>query len=103
MAENNFTKIGDILPNILKAFGLDRKIKERQALSLWPEVVGKEVASRTRAVKIEKGVLHVHVDHGAWMQELHFMEKKILQELQKKAPDVEIRQIRFSASAIEST
>ena len=97
MNSKEFARIGDILPKILKAAGLDQKIRESEILTLWPEIVGEEVAQRTRAVKVDHGVLHVNVDHGAWMQELHFMEKDILRRLRARAPEVEIVKIRFGA------
>lgn len=97
MNSKEFARIGDILPKILKSAGLDQKIRESEILTLWPEIVGKEVAERTRAVKIDNGVLYVNVDHGAWMQELHFMEKDILRKLRARAPGVELRRIRFGA------
>jgi predicted nucleic acid-binding Zn ribbon protein len=100
MDENRFTKLGDILPAVLKAIGLDRKIKENEVLRLWPEVVGEEVASRTKAEKFEKGVLYVQVTHSAWIQELHFMEKRIIRELEAKAPEVNIKRIRLYTAAI---
>ena len=103
MADNKFTKIGDILPSILKAAGLDEKLREQKILSSWPEVVGEDVADRTEAVKIHNGVLYVHVSHSAWMQELHFIEKEIIEKLKAKTPDVELNQIRFSTSPIKSS
>ena len=102
MTENKFTKIGDILPSILKAAGLDKKLREREVLSFWPEVVGEDVAARTQAVKIHKGVLYIHVSHSAWMQELHFIEKEIIEKLKTKTPDIKITQIRFSTLPIKS-
>ncbi len=102
MVENRFTRIGEILPGVLKKIGLERKMKEREILSLWPEAVGDEVAARTKAVKLEKGELRVCVDHGAWMQELHFMEKEIIAKLREKVPGVDIRRIRFTTSRVES-
>jgi predicted nucleic acid-binding Zn ribbon protein len=47
---------------------------------------------------VEKGVLLVHVDHGAWMQELHFKEKELLAKLHEKAPQVRLRRIRFGTA-----
>ncbi|UCG53228.1 MAG: DUF721 domain-containing protein [Candidatus Latescibacterota bacterium] len=67
-------------------------------LKCWAEVVGEEIAARTRAVRIDKGTLYVNVDHSAWTHELHFMEKEILKRLRDKHPDVVIRRIRFGAS-----
>lgn len=97
MSQKRFTRVGDILPAILKSTGLDRKLKEREILELWPEAVGPEIASRTEPIGIDKGVLHVYVEHGAWRQELHFMANDIVQKLHVRAPDVELKRIRFTA------
>lgn len=97
MSQRRFTRVGDILPAILKSTGLDRKLKEREILELWPEAVGPEIASRTEPIGIDKGVLHVYVEHGAWRQELHFMANDIVQKLHVRAPDVELKRIRFTA------
>ena len=102
MDENKFTKIDKILPIVLKAAGLEERLKGAGAISLWPEVVGDKVASVTRAVKLEKGVLHVQVGHSAWMQELHFMEKKLVRELNARVPEAEIKRIRFILCSINS-
>ena len=98
MRQKRFSRIGDILPAVLKSVGLDQKLKEREILSIWPTVVGPEIAARTEAMKIEKGVLYVYVEHPAWLQELHFMEKQICQKLRAKAPDIKLERIRFGTS-----
>jgi len=97
MSHRRFTRVGDILPAVLKSAGLERKLQEQEILELWPEAVGPEIASRTEPIGIDKGILHVYVEHGAWMQELHFMANDIVQKLQKTAPDVELKRIRFTA------
>ena len=74
MTTRKLTRIGEVLPSVLKRLGLEQRFKEQAVLALWPDVVGAELASRTRATRIDKGVLYVYVDHGAWMQELHFIE-----------------------------
>jgi len=66
-------------------------------LKIWPTVVGDNIAARTKAVKMEKGVLFVHVEHSVWLQELFFMERDILRKLRERAPDIECHKIRFSA------
>ena len=92
-----FARIGDILPAVLKSVGLDRKLKEREVLAAWPGVVGPEIAARTEAVHIDEGVLHVKVDHGAWMQELHFMERELIGRLREVAPGIRLQRIRLEA------
>ena len=95
MSQKRFARVGDILPTVLKSFGLDQRLREQEILAIWPRVVGEEIAARTQPFKIEKGVLYVRVEHSAWMQELHFMEKEILRKLKESAPDIELEHIRF--------
>jgi predicted nucleic acid-binding Zn ribbon protein len=97
MADRKFTKIGDLLPSILGRLGLEQRFKEQKVLALWPAVVGEELAARTAATRLDRGVLHVRVDHGAWMQELHFMEKELLRQLRAQAPGVKLKKIQFSS------
>lgn len=93
-----FARVGDLLPAVLKSVGLEQRFREQEVLALWPAVVGDQIAARARAVKVENGVLFVHVDHGAWMQELHFKEKELLAKLREKAPQVRLQRIRFGTS-----
>jgi predicted nucleic acid-binding Zn ribbon protein len=97
MAKTKMTRIGDVLPSLLRRLGLEQRFKEQAVLTLWPDVVGPEIAARTRASRIDKGVLYIRVDHGAWIQELHFIEKDLLRKLRAAAPGVELQRIRFSA------
>lgn len=101
MSGRKFTKLGDLLPSILKQLGLEQRFKDQHVLSLWPSVVGEELAARTKATKIDRGVLYVQVDHGAWLQELHFIEEEIIGKLRKLAPGVTIKSIRFSSKDIK--
>jgi predicted nucleic acid-binding Zn ribbon protein len=100
MTDRKFTKVGELLPSILSKLGLEQRIKEQRVLALWPVVVGEELASRTRAIKIDHGVLYVRVDHGAWMQELHFIENDLLRRLRARAPGVKLTGIRFSSKDV---
>ncbi len=100
MAERKFTRLGELRPSILSKLGLDQRFKEQQVLNLWPTVVGEELAARTKATKVDRGVLHVHVDHGAWMQELHFIEKDLLRKLRAQSPGVVLKKIRFSSKDV---
>ena len=100
MTDRRFTKVGDLLPSVLKRLGLERRFNEQLVLTLWPTVVGDELASRTKATRIDQGILFVQVDHGAWLQELHFIEKELIDKLCARAPGVTIKRIRFSTREI---
>jgi predicted nucleic acid-binding Zn ribbon protein len=97
MTGRKFTRVGELLPSLLNKLGLEQRFKEQQILELWPAVAGEELASRTKATRFARGVLYVYVDHGAWMQELHFVEKELINKLSARAPGVAIKRIRFSS------
>ena len=96
MAPRSFARIGDVLPAVLRDLGLQTKFKERQVVDAWAAVVGPELAQRSRALRCENGTLVVRVDHGAWMQEMHFIEKELLSKLRAACPDVNLNRIRFT-------
>ena len=89
--------MGDVLPSVLRSLGLEKKFRELRLLEVWPDVVGPEISARARPTRIEQKVLFVHVDHGAWMQELHFIEKDLIAKLRERVPGVDLKKIRFSA------
>jgi hypothetical protein len=71
--------------------------KPREVVTLWPEVVAQPYLKMTRAVKFEDGVLHVHVSNSALLSLLHELSerKRLVEALQKKIPEVEIKDISF--------
>jgi len=97
MSRSKFTPVGEVLPAVLRSLGLEKKFRELRLLEVWPDVVGPEISARTRPTRIEHKVLFVHVDHGAWMQELHFIEKDLIGKLRERVPGVALDKIRFSA------
>lgn len=97
MARRSFARVGDVLPSVLRGLGLQKRFNERQVVEKWAEVVGPELAQRSRATGFERGTLFVHVEHGAWMQELHFMEKELVRKLRDECPGVDLTRIKFGA------
>jgi len=97
MTRSKFTRVGEVLPAVLKSLGLEKKFRELRLLEEWPDVVGPDISARTRPTRIEHKVLYVHVDHGAWMQELHFIEQDLIGKLRERVPGVDLKKIRFSA------
>ena len=72
---------GVLVEKLLKGFGLDERLQQYRALIIWEEVVGPQIAARTRPIRIRDGVLEINVDQPTWMQQLQFMKPKILTQL----------------------
>jgi hypothetical protein len=72
---------GDLVEKLLKGFGLDERLHQYRALIIWEEVVGPQIAARTRPIRIREGILEINVDQPTWMQQLQLMKPKILAQL----------------------
>ena len=72
---------GDLVEKLLKGFGLDERLQQYRALIIWEEVVGPQIAARTRPIRIREGILEINVDQPTWMQQLQLMKPKILAQL----------------------
>ncbi len=88
-------RIGNILPDVIRNLGLDSKLEEVELEKLWGTVVGERIAAVSRPRGIRDGVLTVEVDTSAWMQELSFRKKQIIDLVRKKFSRLEVRDIRF--------
>ena len=79
--------VDQILKSALKAAGLDDKIAKYSFVSAWPEIVGEEIARRSRPECIRGKTLVVRVADSVWAQELTFHKKTILARVQRHLKD----------------
>ena len=86
-------KAGDLLGTILAGWGLEERLQQYRALLIWAEVVGPQIAARTRPEKIRDGVLEVCVDQPTWMQQLQLLKPQILAKLNGQLGDTPLREI----------
>jgi len=74
-------RAGDLVDKMLQGIGLDERLHQYRALIIWEEVVGPQIAARTRPIRIRDGILEINVDQPTWMQQLQLMKPKILAQL----------------------
>ena len=86
-------RAGDLLATLLAGWGLDTRLQQYRALVVWDEVVGPQIAARTRPEKIRDGVLEVCVDQPTWMQQLQLLKPQILAKLNAHLGDAPLREL----------
>jgi hypothetical protein len=86
-------RAGDLLATLLAGWGLDTRLQQYRALVVWDEVVGPQIAARTRPEKIRDGVLEVCVDQPTWMQQLQLLKPQILAKLNARLGDAPLREL----------
>lgn len=89
-------KIQKVLGLALRKFGLDKDIARYKFVLHWPEIVGADVAERSRPECFRNGALVVRVSSSTWAQELSFQKDAILRRLRKFVdPDTVVDDVQF--------
>ena len=77
-------KISEGIAAALNELGLGKKIKQYDALNVWSEVVGEQIAAVTEPERVAGGKLFVRVSRSTWRNELTFLKKEIIERLNAK-------------------
>lgn len=85
----------DALGDLVRSLGIDRKLREYEAVTRWEEIVGDAIARVSKAAGIEKGVLIVRVNNGPWRNELSLMKESIIRKINAALGEAIVRDIRF--------
>jgi predicted nucleic acid-binding Zn ribbon protein len=85
MERTNIRKIRDVLQQFLRENRLDVKLKERQLIESWEELMGKTISRSTKKIYIKDGKLFVVISSSVIRNELHMLKQEIVKKLNEKA------------------
>lgn len=76
------------------------KLREAPAfMRSWADAVGEKIASHSRVIDVDRGVVVVEVDHPGWSQQILFRKKTILSTLSRQFPGLEIKNLMMRVSS----
>ncbi len=89
--------VASVLNQVLAGLKLDEHFAAAQASEIWLEVVGPEVARRTRPVGVRDAELLIEVQGSVWMGHLAVLRQGIMEEINAKLPaEARLRAIRLT-------
>jgi predicted nucleic acid-binding Zn ribbon protein len=88
-------RIGEALPRALKSLGISRRTREAQAIYLWPQVIGSDLARESKALKLTGGTLLVTASSPALAHQLHLERMMLIDRLNEAIGATTVREIRF--------
>jgi hypothetical protein len=101
MGESRIKDIGSLLAAFFDEEKLRRGGRYAQFFESWKAVVGEHLASHSRVVDLDKGILIVEADHPGWIQLLQLRQTQALNALARRFPDLPLRGIAFRLSGSE--
>lgn len=90
--------LGQALHSLLRSWGVDGKVRERQTVALWSQTVGPRIAEKTEALGVEDGKIFVRVHSSSWKTELVFVKPEIIDRLNRAVGRKVIKDIVFVGS-----
>ena len=88
-------QLNKVLKKAISEAGFKKAIDQEDAVSIWGEVVGKNISAVTKTVGVDKGTLIVKTESATWRQELYMQKKEIINKINKKIGSIAIKEIRF--------
>ena len=87
--------LSELVPEVMLRLQRDIKEKRDSLKECWGEVIGEELSGWTRPVWISDGELLVEVDSTTVMEVLRYRVEEIMDELNQRMEDGQIRSVRF--------
>ena len=87
------TLLGSLVQEQIQKLGLEKKIKESQAVLIYKEVVGSQIAAISEAVDLRGGKLFVKVHSPTWKEELMFTRHLIAEKINKELGAEVVKQV----------
>jgi len=97
---SEFVHIGDILSGVLKTCRSDCDEELSQVWGLWENAVGDVIAKNTRPEAFKGKLLLVHVNSSAWMHQLQFLKKDMIDKINAALGKELVQDIKFKIGPV---
>ena len=87
--------ISDALVDFLRESGLEQSVLDVQVEEAWPRVMGETVTNLTRSIKVQNGMLIVHINSAALKAQLFENRFELVRKLNEAVGAKAIRDCRI--------
>lgn len=95
-------KFGDVLARLIKARGWQKPAAEGTVFGAWEKVVGPDISSHCRPVKLEDRELTVEAESTAWATQLRAISPNIIKRIAAEVGNNVVIRLRIHGPAAPS-
>lgn len=95
MDRTEIESLGDLLRGYIEESGNSRRFDEVTACTLWPQVVGADLASQTLRPMVKKGMMTIKVPSAALRHELNMRRSALAAAINREVGKDVITQLKF--------
>lgn len=86
-------RIAEAISSAFQRLGLDSRFRQSEIWSVWPAVVGPQIARHAQPHAISHGRLIVHVSDPVWSHHLSMMRPRVIAALNEKLRTSTVREL----------
>lgn len=86
----------EVIDKLMKAYGMEAKMKEFDIINSWSELMGPAVAHRTKEISIRNKILYLKIDSSVMREELLVGKQIIIDRINDFSGKKMIEDIWFS-------
>jgi predicted nucleic acid-binding Zn ribbon protein len=90
-----FEHIGRIIDTIIKTYRRESDSQLVRVWSLWESVLGAPIADNARPAAFKGKILLIHVTSSAWIHQLQFLKKEMIDKLNAALGKELIEDLKF--------
>ncbi len=94
-------RLGPVIESILRRNNLWSGYQQYLIIEKWPEIVGSELSTVTKAVKISNGLLQVLVKDSVWSYHLSLLKPQLIKKLNNHVGSKVVNDIFFKIGDFE--
>ncbi|MEO3403084.1 DUF721 domain-containing protein [Mucilaginibacter sp. CAU 1740] len=95
MRKTNDKTLKEAIEQMLNVYKIKRRFDETGVVNLWPELVGKSVANRTKELFVRDKKLFLRIESSVIKHELTLMRTQIIEKINEEAKSVLVEEIIF--------
>ncbi|MCE5256249.1 MAG: DUF721 domain-containing protein [Spirochaetaceae bacterium] len=95
MEDSRIKKVSVLLSSFFDEELVKKGEKYAEFNNSWKNIAGARLGEHSRPTEIRHGMLVVEAEHSGWIQLLQLHQEKILAEIQRQYPDLEIASMAF--------
>ncbi|MCF8309421.1 MAG: DUF721 domain-containing protein [Bacteroidales bacterium] len=93
ISDSNEQTLGNVIRQVLRSYGLEKKVNEQRIISNWEKVTGPMISKYTRNLRIRNHVLYVEITSSVVRNELNYAKEKLITALNEAAGQEVIKKI----------
>lgn len=93
--------LGGVLGDIVRARGWETQLRAAQLHESWPDIVGPQLAGRSRPGRLRGGVLQVVVEAPRWATQLQYMTEQLIGRVVAET-GIQVREVRIVVGDVEA-